>query len=221
MKQYYAIIADLIGSKKIENRHAAQEQIKEALDYINQKYKKQIASKFSLTLGDEFQGLLTTGENIFQIIDEIDIKIPAYPCRFGIGLGTMATAINPEQSLGADGEAYWKAREAIEYVHNNDDYEMTRTHFCGLTDSEDLLVNDSLALSDGLKARWTEVQWGTFAKLIEENIYGSNFDQKRLAKKLSITEQALYRRLKLSQMKVYLRSRSNLQAFVAERGAKK
>lgn len=108
-------------------------------------------------MGDEFQGLLTTGENIFQIIDEIDIKIRTYPCRFGIGLGTMATAINPEQSLGADGEAYWKAREATEYVHNNDDYETTRTHFCGLTDCEDLLVNDSLALSDGLKARWTEV----------------------------------------------------------------
>ena len=64
---YIAIIGDIKNSKKIVDRGAIQEHLKKILDNINLKYSDCIASKFTITLGDEFQGLLTTGNNpIYQ-----------------------------------------------------------------------------------------------------------------------------------------------------------
>lgn len=217
MELYFAIIADLIASKKISDRARAQQNIEKALQTVNKRYAKHLASKFTLTLGDEFQGLLQSDAPLMEIIDELELRIRPYRCRVGIGMGAMATAIDPERSLGADGQAYWNARAAIDYVHANDDYEMTHTYLLGFEKSETALLNNTLALTDGLKSKWTDLQWETFAKMREEGIYEANFDQKTLAKDLNISEQALYRRLKLSGIKVYVRSRSQLQAYLREK----
>ncbi len=211
---YFAVIADLIRSREIKDRAEAQKQIAAALDRVNQRYKAELASKFTLTLGDEFQGLLNSGAKLCRIIDELDALTRPYRCRFGIGLGSMATEINPEASIGADGEAYWRAREAINYIHANDDYEMTRTYLLGPENLELDLVNNVFALTDAAKADWTELQWETFAKALEIGIYSDSFEQKLLAEALDISEQALYRRLKLSGMKVYLRSRGEIEAYL-------
>ncbi|NLC06063.1 MAG: hypothetical protein GX778_06055 [Erysipelothrix sp.] len=53
-----AIIGDLIDSKQLDNRQQIQEQLQSALDSINIQFKDDIVSQLTLTLGDEFQGLL-------------------------------------------------------------------------------------------------------------------------------------------------------------------
>ena len=55
---YFAIIGDIIASKTISNRSEVQNHLKRILDQVNEEYKSNIASRFSITLGDEFQGLL-------------------------------------------------------------------------------------------------------------------------------------------------------------------
>lgn len=54
---------------------------------------------------------------LFQIIDRINFAMQPYQVRFGLCLGEILTDINPEQSIGADGPAYWHARKAINYIH--------------------------------------------------------------------------------------------------------
>ncbi|MBS6115408.1 MAG: hypothetical protein KH848_07000 [[Clostridium] spiroforme] len=44
---------------------------KKILNNINLKYNDCIASNSTITLGDEFQGLVTTGNNIMEIIQYI------------------------------------------------------------------------------------------------------------------------------------------------------
>ena len=80
---YIAIIGDIKNSKKIVDRGAFQEHLKKILDNINLKYSDCIASKFTITLGDEFQGLLTTGNNIMEIIQYIKKEIYPVKIRFG------------------------------------------------------------------------------------------------------------------------------------------
>ncbi len=216
MDSYLAVIADLIDSRSIPDRARAQRQIRAALKAINQRHGQHIASAFTLTLGDEFQALLYVDAPVFHILDEVERAITPYAPRFGIGLGTMATPINPHQSVGADGPAFWHAREAVQYVHDNDDYGLTRTRLKGCGEALDDVINSALALSDAQKRGWSAVQVQTFHALLESGIYEDNFDQKKLAQELGISQTALSKRLKLSGIKSYLRCRRALQRLPRE-----
>ena len=72
---YIAIIGDIKDSKKIDQRSQVQNKLRLVLEEVNEKYDSEIASKFTITLGDEFQGLLSRGANTMDIITEIEMKM--------------------------------------------------------------------------------------------------------------------------------------------------
>ena len=94
MNQYYALIGDIIESRQLANRAQQQEALSQVLDNLNDRYQAHLASRFSLTLGDEFQGLVKVGAPIFQIIDQLRLALPDLNLRFGLGLGEILTSIN-------------------------------------------------------------------------------------------------------------------------------
>ena len=104
--QYYAIIGDIKRSKKIENRCEIQEKLKKILDNVNSIYNNDISAKFLITLGDEFQGLLEITAPILEIIKYIQREI--------------STLINHEAAIGADGPAFYAAREMIEFLREQE-----------------------------------------------------------------------------------------------------
>ncbi len=110
---YYAIIGDIKESKKLENRGEIQEKIKNVLRVINTQYSEDIAAKFLITLGDEFQGLLKEASNILEIIKYIQREMYPIELRFGIGIGEIYTKIDSEAAIGADGPAFYAARNVI------------------------------------------------------------------------------------------------------------
>lgn len=61
---------------------------------VNEKYDRDIASKFTITLGDEFQGLLCNGKNIIKIIFEIENCMWPIDIRFGIGIEKLPQVLN-------------------------------------------------------------------------------------------------------------------------------
>jgi hypothetical protein len=111
---YCAIIGDIVGSKKIDNRQKMQDHFKEVLNNTNLKYDKYIASNFTLTLGDEFQGLLNSPSMSLEIIQYIRENLDPIMLVFGIGIGEMVTSFSKESSVGSDGPAYWFARKMVE-----------------------------------------------------------------------------------------------------------
>ena len=211
---YIGIIGDLITSRTIADRGAAQKQLQAALEGVNTRFQAHLASRFTITLGDEFQGLLLPGAPVFLMLDLIESALYPHPCRFGIGLGPMLTPIRHELSIGADGPAFWNAREAIKSVHAQDDYGRTRTRLMGCADLHAPLINSLLATTDGIKRSFSDLQWNTFFSLISEGIYSDSFDQQAAAERLGITPEALYRRLKISGIKLYLRSRADLSTWL-------
>lgn len=117
---FIAIIGDIRNSKELPARKVVQDRLKTVLDTINAKYEAEIVSDFLITLGDEFQGLLTGGKNILRIIEEIKKELYPVELRFGIGIGQITTEINTEMALGADGPGYYNARKAIEQLKENE-----------------------------------------------------------------------------------------------------
>lgn len=213
---YVGVIGDLIASRKLPQRAAAQAALQAALDAVNARFAAHLAARFVITLGDEFQGLLKPSAPVFEILDVLEARLGSQPCRFGVGVGAMATPINPDMSIGADGPAFWHARDAITSVHEQHDYQQTRTRIRGLNAHDEPIINNLLALSDHIKRGWTALQRETFAHLLTLRIYTDNFDQQSAAEDMGITAVALYRRLKISGIKVYLRSRADLNTWLID-----
>ncbi|MFV8312957.1 SatD family protein [Aerococcus viridans] len=213
-KNYIAIIGDLIDSKKSADRENLQENLLESFATINQNYGDIIASKLTITLGDEFQVLIKPNHQVFQMIDDIQ-RLISHPIRFGIGYGSIATEIDPEVSIGADGPAYWHARSAIESVKQHDYSGNLRQAFTGLEGKDDT-INTLLLLTDTIRSSWTKTQLYVFNGLLETGIYQQSFNQKALAKKLELSPSALSKRLNSANIKIYLAGKEQLARFIQE-----
>lgn len=102
-KPFIAIIGDIRNSRELDSRKKIQDKLNETLEEINLKYQDDIESKFVITLGDEFQGLLSSGRILLHVIQDIKMQLYPVEIRFGIGIGEITTDINTEMALGADG----------------------------------------------------------------------------------------------------------------------
>lgn len=160
---YIAIIGDMKHSKNINNRSEVQNKLNHVLGEINNKYITDISSKFIITLGDEFQGLLGNGANTMNIISEIERKMHPVKMRFGIGIGKITTAVNKEMALGADGPGYYKARSAIEYLKDNEKKKQAIASDIRFEVESDnqataILLNTISALMTAIKKSWSDRQ---------------------------------------------------------------
>ncbi len=203
-KHYLAFIADLIDSRHIVDRAKVQERIKSELGAINRQFAGILVSNFTLTLGDEFQALLEPLEAVSRLIDEIDLRLDL-PLRIGLGYGTLLTAVDPTQSIGADGEAYWRAREALNELKADDG--QTRVKVSGFGEWQDPLLNSLLETTELIKRRWTTLQRDTVKAMLEADIYSDSFLQVEFAKTLGIRPSSLTKRLSAGNVKPYIRAR--------------
>lgn len=111
-----ALIADIINSRKIQNRAIFQKEFIDVINNINNRFDEFIVSKFTVTTGDEFQGLVNNASIILDIVTYIKSNFKDVNFRYGVGIGSIVTDINKNIAIGADGPAYYMAREAINYV---------------------------------------------------------------------------------------------------------
>ena len=211
---YLALIADVIDSKMVQERLDLQKQVEKTLQKMNELFGDYLASRFTLTLGDEFQALLEVNAPVFQIIDTLRSELNPTQLRFGIGLGEIVTDIDPLQSIGADGPAYWNARAAINLVHQKNDYGNTQIYFLSSNDSQDSVVNALIASGEAIRSSWRDSQEEILLDLLKRSVYSETFSQQDLAQSLAINPSALSKRLKSSSIRVYLRGRAAALASI-------
>lgn len=211
---YLALIADVIDSKMVQERFDLQKQVEKTLQKMNELFGDYLASRFTLTLGDEFQALLEVDAPVFQIVDTLRSELTPTQLRFGIGLGEIVTAIDPLQSIGADGPAYWNARAAINLVHQKNDYGNTQIYFSSGKENRDFFVNALIASGEAIRSGWRDSQEEILLNLLKRSVYSESFSQQDLAQSLAINPSALSKRLKSSSIRVYLRGRAAALASI-------
>jgi hypothetical protein len=107
-----AVIADIVSSKAVARRGAFQLRLaKLLLNVGNDAY--QLASPYTITLGDEFQAVYRSGQSILADVVSIMAEIHPVRARFSFGVGELTTRINPRQALGMDGPAFHRARAGL------------------------------------------------------------------------------------------------------------
>ncbi|HSN95392.1 MAG TPA: SatD family protein [Anaerolineaceae bacterium] len=217
-KTYFAIIGDLIDSRKIVDRPSFQQEYAGLLSELNEKYASVIVSRFAITLGDEFQGVLGNAEKIMEILNTISVRLHPQKIRFGVGVGEMTTDPELDRNIGMDGPAFWRARSAIEYIHDDNDYGVSRTYVLAGDDANTGLINSSLAANDFIFSRMTTAQMQTFQELVKMGAAWSDFEQKQIAERLKIAASSVLRRLKSSGLKIYLRNSKEISSAIQSLG---
>jgi len=214
-KIYFAIIGDIVGSRQLKDRASVQEKLASLLKKINETYETALSSNFTITLGDEFQGLLSSGSEIMAIIEEIEREMHPLKIRFAIGVGEITTSINREISLGADGPAYYNARELIDLFKSFEKKKVqAKSNIIIRADSlgsKQNLVNSIFSLNYYIKERWSDKQREIINCYIEQHE-----SQVMAAHRLGINQSSVQRSLQKSGYYAYKNAVSSITSILKE-----
>ncbi|NCB72041.1 MAG: hypothetical protein EOM45_09755 [Clostridia bacterium] len=192
--QYYALIGDLQGSRKSQDRKALQELLQKTLEGLNKRYSDLIAASLMVNAGDAFQGLFFPSAPLLEICDRIRYALLNHSnVRIGIGYGAIDTAIERNLSILCDGPAFWSAKEALSEVVEQDYYRTRTMAFC-MSDAHphmiETLVNQVLVLQDQVSSKWKNTQ----LELARHYLLTHGFEkvsQTRLAKEMGLSTQQI------------------------------
>ncbi len=147
----YALIGDVVGSRRLGDRPAAQRRIVEVLGEVEQDLEG--VQPLQPTVGDEFQGAYGSLADAGRAALLIRLALlPTIDVRCGIGFGEATVFDDRRTPLLQDGPAWWAAREAIVTISSGR-RSGTRTWYVGPgapTANGHLLCRDALVdrLSD-------------------------------------------------------------------------
>src|SRR6266566_3425274 len=181
-KPCIALIADMVRSRELPRaqRPRAQERFKDLVGHLNKTYSRNILSRFVITLGDEFQGLLSSATPIPDLMWDIEHRFSDRNLRVGMGFGALHTPIQKE-ALNVDGPALHLARAAIQTAHEKRLYGGVFLGFGEL----DPVMNGLARILWFQRSRLTKTQL-TIAELLRQGR-----SQSEAAEKLNITRQAV------------------------------
>ncbi|MBL3658243.1 SatD family protein [Fulvivirga sediminis] len=115
-EKYYIVMADIIDSSDKAGESLMQH-FKEMVASVNEELSEKIISPFTITLGDEFQGIvnsLQTAVEVIFLMDEILLEAEqAYKLRFVINFGVIDTPINRHQAYEMLGDGLTVARRTL------------------------------------------------------------------------------------------------------------
>jgi hypothetical protein len=111
-----AVIVDIVGSRRMPDREAAQRALDDAL--------ARVAGDLPIaetalhpTVGDELQGVYPTLDAALATTLLVQLALPdIVECRFGLGIGPTGLVPSATGDI-PDGPAWWAARPAIDHVH--------------------------------------------------------------------------------------------------------
>lgn len=195
------LIADIVSSRQIKDRDRIQRNLKELFKKINLS-SPSILSPVTITLGDEFQCVYSSGDEIFNHIWKI--LETAYPekIRFSYGIGEITTRINKQQAIGMDGPAFYEAREGL--IQLKEDEQLFNVR---VKDNQEINVNllrNILYLLSFHINSWKKNRFNIMSSLAEGR------DIKTIAKKLKITEQAVYKNITSGALQLILELTKNI-----------
>ena len=216
IQSFVAVIGDMKDSRHLENRKEVQVRLQGILDRLNEKYKDEIVSRFLITLGDEFQGLLSSGKYILDMVNEIRMEMYPVRLRFGIGLGQITTDIRTEMALGADGPGYYRAREAVELLKEREKKKRSvLAELCLKMDEthrdKEILLNTVFDLMYVVESGWTDRQREVIWDML---LHGDG--QQNTASRLDITQSTVQKTLAAGSYYTYESALKNASEILGD-----
>jgi len=111
-----AVIADIIGSRRLDDRASAQQVLDETIARVEADMPL-AAQRLTPTVGDEQQGVYDRLGDALASLLMLQLALPeGISFRFGLGVGDVRPIASVHGTL-SDGPGWYAARDAIEQVH--------------------------------------------------------------------------------------------------------
>jgi SatD family protein len=114
---YVALIGDAIASRALPDRLRAklQAELRRAMPDFNRRWRRFVVARFAVTLGDEFQCLLSGAEPVWDIAHAVRSEFPEVDWVVACGRGPITTHLGKGLSAPeVDGPCFHLARAAME-----------------------------------------------------------------------------------------------------------
>lgn len=203
--KYLVLIGDIVESKKIKQRQKFQIEFQKLISDLNSVYKKKIVSPLTITLGDEFQGLLNDSTELFLIIHKIQSSFRDVIFRFAMSVGSISTKINNETAIGMDGGGFHDARAAMD----RNKKENRHFSFCG-NQPEAILIDNMLHWIDLVSAKWKKEKWKTI--LLKQ--LGNS--QKQIEQQINISQSAISQNLKNPNTQLVMETEKIIEQYLSK-----
>lgn len=183
MSEFAVIIADIKGSKKMEDRERYEWQLflKSAIVQINEKYADTIEAPFMITKGDEFQGVLKSLTVVNHIMSSFERLLFPLILRYGVGFGTIQK-MGSNIPIEMDGPAFHRANAALSLAKKKKHV----VHFNSGNNHFDLNINTIFSLLYAIKNRWSEINYKRYWKYKDLGTYD------RVAEQEGVSPQAVW-----------------------------
>ncbi|MGC5075680.1 SatD family protein [Agrococcus sp. DT81.2] len=157
-RESVAMIADIIASRALADRDAAQEQVLQAFRRAEERVRP--ATPAYATVGDEFQSIFRSSAQAIRSTTIVCLSLPeGLELRFGVGVGDDRIVDASGPAPIRDGSAWWNARAAIDHVRQaqRSGRSRARTGFVHDGGAEEKAIRGLLLLRDhilgGMRAR--------------------------------------------------------------------
>ncbi len=159
------LMGDIVGSERAPSVEELHHHFNAAVDRANRKHPNDIISPLTITLGDEFQGLISSLRDAATIAQEMRHLLLAndIDCRFVVGLVDIKTAVNKERAWNMMGPGLADAREKLGEKKAESLY---RFSLPGHKMTELLLEAVGVGLTS-IERRWTKTQLNDIARSLE------------------------------------------------------
>jgi hypothetical protein len=201
------VIADMVGSRSLSpsRRSRVQNEFSKLIDTLNQLYREHLRAKFVITLGDEFQGLLSNPEMIPHLVWTLERRFTRRALRLGFGYGRIYTSIQ-EYAINVDGPALHNARSSIETAKRR---ALQGGVFTGFGPSLDPALNGFARVLYHQRATWPAQQREVVTRLHEAR------KGTVIAQELGITKQAVSRYASLAGWEAYVEAEQGWSALLS------
>lgn len=204
-KPCIALIADMVKSRELPpaQRPKIQERFKHFVDNLNKSYARYLSSRFVITLGDEFQGLLTSATPIPHLMWDIQQRFADRRLRVGIGFGVLYTPLQ-KVAINIDGPALYFARAAIQRAAQE---RLFGGVFFGFGELDPILNGMARIL-------WFHRSKLTAQQLRITELLRGGISQSDVAQKLGITRQAVSKQAASTGWRSYAEAEAAWQAVI-------
>lgn len=154
----FALIGDIVGSRDLKDRAAAQRTLQTSLAALNQLAKdggcrEGMAAALKLTAGDEVQALLLDPAVAVDIIVRIADDLHPAVLAWGLGAGPLSTDEHEDVAV-LDGPCFHRARRAVEAAGR----ERAWVSAAGFAPPHEEALSALFRLMGAIRSRWKPAQ---------------------------------------------------------------
>jgi hypothetical protein len=197
MGNHFIIMADVVGSRDLDAR-AVMARLSDATKTVNVESMYDILSPLTITLGDEYQGVvsdLPAALKIIFMMEELLIKEEAgFKLKHVVWHGEIETGINPVSAHGMLGSGLTAAREKLAELKGSD----RRFLIHAGHEELDAMLAPALNLYQFFLDEWSEKDYPVVASFLDLE------DYKRVAEELDKDVSLMWRRKRSLHMAEYL-----------------